>query len=374
MFILMVTVIITVYSLLNYYFLKKHSNFITLKSLPGILVLLVLVTIILTPVATVIFSQHGPTFMAAITGFTGYSWLAFLFLFLVIHGISDVVLFTTEKAGFSPPEYTARLVFFLTMVISIAILFYGRYEAKQIQIERIVVKTQKLPANDSKITIVQLSDIHFSPITGVKTAQMLHNLVQKEKPDIIVSTGDLLDRGIRRPNEVAAILRSMKAPMGKYAVTGNHEFFVGIEDSIKFTAESGFKTIRNDIVNVNNELSIMGVDDPTASRFGLKLKVNEKELMSRLNPSRFNLLLKHQPRIETTSLGKFDLQLSGHTHAGQIFPFTILVKLAFPYICGWYELEKHSRLYVSRGTGTWGPPFRFLASPEITVFELRNTM
>jgi uncharacterized protein len=104
--------------------------------------------------------------------------------------------------------------------------------------------------------------------------------------------------------------------------------------------------------------------------FKMEKAVSEKELLENLPRDRFTLFLKHQPRMEKSSSGLFNLQLSGHTHKGQIFPFTILVRLIFPTIAGDYDLGNGSLLHVSRGTGTWGPPIRFLAPPEVTVIEL----
>ncbi|MBU2511427.1 metallophosphoesterase [bacterium] len=371
-FILMVIVFITVYSLLNYYFLRKHRNVTNLKPFPGILVKLVLITIILTPVATIIFSQHGPPFLAAITGFTGYSWLAFLFLFLVIHGLADLGLFILKLLGFASDPKTARILFFITLVLNISILVYGSYEARQIRIEYVNVPTTKLPIGTKNLKLIQLSDIHFSPLTGPNTAQTLLDIVIQEKPDLIVITGDLLDSGIKKEDEVISILQQMQAPKGKYAITGNHEFFAGIEKSTSFIQQAGFKLLRNEAVSVEDKITLVGMDDPTVKRFDESIDIAEGKILKNLNHEKFTLLLKHQPRIEESSLDYFDLQLSGHTHAGQIFPFTLLVKIAFPYLCGMYQLDTDTQLYVSRGTGTWGPPFRFLAPPEVTVISLVN--
>jgi predicted MPP superfamily phosphohydrolase len=159
--------------------------------------------------------------------------------------------------------------------------------------------------------------------------------------------------------------------LGKYAVTGNHEFISGIEYSTDFITKCGFRLIRNSLVNVRTDLNIAGIDDPTGRRF-LKTEKNihEETFMSGINPGKYTILLKHQPKINKKATRFFDLQLSGHTHGGQIFPFTLAVKLAFPYIYGLYSINDNTTLYVSRGTGTWGPPIRFLAPAEITVITL----
>lgn len=370
-FFIFISIVIAVYSLLNYYFIKKHRNILTGRSLPSILLRLLLITVILAPLATIFFSYRGIPFWAAITGFTGYSWLAFLFLFLVINGTADILLFAAEKTGFIPPGYMAREILAVTMVISVSLLGYGVHEAGTLPVERLVIETAKFPPDVKILKIMQISDIHFSPIISVDKAKLIKNIAEIEKPDILVSTGDFLDRSIRNSDDVAEVMRSIGAPKGKFAVTGNHEFITGIDGSVEFLERSGFTMIRNRALTAAG-INLAGVDDLSAKRFELYKEADEKGILSVAANGLFTILLKHQPRVKRESIGLFDLQLSGHTHGGQIFPFTLLVKMAFPYICGEYDLGSGSRLYVSRGTGTWGPPVRFVARPEVTIIELRR--
>ncbi len=371
-FILFLTIVIAVYSSLNTYFIIKHRNFVTLKTLPLALVRLVLVTIILTPVATFYFSWQGPAVLATLTSLTGFSWLAFLFLFLMIHGSADIALFISSRLGYPHSSKTSRILFIFTMGLSLFILFFGWHEARQLKTERITITTNKMTVDHKSIKLLQISDVHFSPIIGEKMAVDIFQIVQNEKPDIIVSTGDLLDRGFRNGQQITSILRSLPAPMGKYAITGNHEFIAGIEQSARFIEQAGFRLLRNEAVDINPYLTLVGVDDPAIKQFTKGIIVPEAKVIPKPDAGQFTILLKHQPRIDKSSINSFDLQLSGHTHAGQIFPFTGLVKLVFPYICGMYEIDPQTRLYVSRGTGTWGPPFRFLAPPEVTLIEIKS--
>ncbi|HOO71539.1 MAG TPA: metallophosphoesterase [Spirochaetota bacterium] len=369
-FIIFICVTISLYSLMNYYFIKKHQNVMTLRSLPAILFRLVLFTVILTPVATVVFTMKELPFWAAVTGFTGYSWLAFLFLFLVIHGTVDIILFAAEKIGLAPSKYINRAVFTATLVISISVLAYGFHEAKTIRVERHTIPTKKLKAGHDTVKIVQISDVHFSPIISTAAAENICRLTAEENPDIIVSTGDLLDRAIRNSSDVVSMMRTISAPLGKFAVTGNHEFYSGLEYSERFTDAAGFRLLRNESVTLPAGVTLAGVDDPSGRHNGIVPEKSESEVLSACDPKNYTILLKHQPRIIEENTKFYDLQLSGHTHGGQIFPFTALVRAAFPYLCGLYTIDEGTKIYVSRGTGTWGPPIRVLSPPEITVIEL----
>jgi len=182
-------------------------------------------------------------------------------------------------------------------------------------------------------------------------------------------TGDVVDAQINHLTGLADMLHEVKAKYGKYAIMGNHEYYAGPDKSIAFIKESGLTLLRDEVVTAG-PITIVGVDDRTVMQLKLGHPSPEKELLNRLPRDKFILFLKHQPRIDPNTIGLFDLQLSGHTHKGQIFPFTLLTLLSFPLNAGNYELGKGSFLHVSRGTGTWGPPIRFFAPPEVTIIEL----
>jgi predicted MPP superfamily phosphohydrolase len=173
------------------------------------------------------------------------------------------------------------------------------------------------------------------------------------------------------------MLATVDPPLGKFAIAGNHEFYAGIRQSGRFLRAAGFKFLRNEDFELNGLINLVGVDDPAGKRrypeIG-QVGKEEKILLADLDSERFTLLLKHRPTVEIESLGRFDLQLSGHTHGGQIFPFNLITRLFYPRERGLYRLDKESVLYVSRGTGTWGPPMRFLSPPEVTLIELQRVV
>jgi len=332
---------------------------------------------ILSPIIINVSATSGNPALTAFMAYFGYTWMAVLFLFFSIHFLIDIY-----NAGiavlrkFFPDFLRLRLKnavsFTISIVMVMGIITYGSFEASKIGVKTVILKTEKLPPTISRIRIVQISDIHFSATNGVRLAQKIVDIIKGLDPEILVSTGDFIDRGLNETDKVADLFRGITARYGKYAVTGNHEFYRGIKEAVQFTETAGFRMLRNQGITIYGVVNLAGVDDPTAKRFGLASKVSEDEILRKLPPDKITILLKHQPRINENSVDVFDLQLSGHTHNGQIFPFRLISSLFFPYNNGFFTIGNHAHLYVSSGTGTWGPPVRFLSPPEITVIEFRR--
>ncbi len=335
-----------------------------------------MVLMVATPALVRIMERHQLITGARLLAFIGYLWMGLLFLFvsgsLLLDAYRIAVWAAAKLSGseLSALRLSARQGFLIPVLVSAAILLYGYFDALKIRSEHIRLPTDKLPAAMDRFTIVQISDVHLGLIVGQKRLAKILDRVQAAQPDLFVSTGDLVDG---QPNDIdflAKMLRRVEAPFGKYAVTGNHEFYAGIDHSLRFTAEAGFTVLRGEGREVKGVLNIAGVDDPAGSVRDLSANVNEKALLSGLDNGRFTLLLKHRPWHEKESAGLYDLQLSGHTHKGQIFPFSLIVERVYPQLAGLVKIGSDQHLYVSRGSGTWGPPVRFLAPPEVTVIEL----
>jgi hypothetical protein len=194
--------------------------------------------------------------------------------------------------------------------------------------------------------------------------------VKKADPDILISTGDLVDGQINDLTQLIEPLRGITPRLGKFAITGNHEFYAGLPQALDFTEKAGFTILRNGSAEIADAFIIAGIDDETVRYYNGMREETEQRLLVSLPRDRFILFLKHRPLVETVSLGLFDLQLSGHVHKGQIFPFSLLTRLHYPVYAGFAALRNGSSLYVNRGSGTWGPPIRVLAPPEVTIIEL----
>jgi len=320
-----------------------------------------------------IFENQGYEPVARILSWITYGWMGLLFLnfslFLPL-AIVSALLFLVRRCVSAFPGFV-----FLTQKTSFAVLFlslmaflYGLNEAYDLRLEKLSISTDKMPQNET-IRIVQLSDLHLGLMNRAKQLQPVMAMIQEVSPDLLVVTGDMVDGRIAHVTDLISLWKTITPPMGKFVVTGNHELYAGLEQSLEFLDAAGFSVLQNQEVIINNQLRLLGVDDIQIN----KSSKQEFKLFQNKKSSLFTVLLKHQPVVEEKSEGLFDLQLSGHAHRGQIFPFNYITGLVFPMQDGLYELSGGGNLYTSRGTMTWGPPIRLLAPPEITLIEIVGT-
>jgi predicted MPP superfamily phosphohydrolase len=223
------------------------------------------------------------------------------------------------------------------------------------------------------VRVVQVSDVHLGLLLGARRLGTILQRVREAEPDLLVATGDMLDAVGDHLEPLAAQWRAVAPRLGKYAVTGNHEYYTGIPGALAFLEGAGFRVLRDETAVLPGVVNLIGAEyrAPRALPGSPARPRPLGQLLGEGDPALFTLLLKHLPsgfEEEAAPLG-VDLQLSGHTHDGQLWPFRWLVRLSFPHTAGLARAGE-SLLYVSRGTGTWGPPLRFLAPPEVTLIEL----
>ncbi len=364
-----------IYGLAHSYVLLNVRRAFHLRTPFVIFLALVMLIMMLLPVFVRFMERGGNETLARAGAYLGYTWMGALFLFVVSSLCIDVFRVCIYVAGFASARDLSGVVrayryfFFIPLIFSICAVAYGFYEAEQIRIERIVVRTDKIPEKIGVLKVVQISDVHLGLIVQHRRLEEILAAVRKLGPDILVSTGDLVDGQLNHLGGLINPLKEIRPPLGKFAILGNHEFYAGIDTSVNFMEKAGFTVLRGTGLTVNGLVNIAGLDDPTGRAFGLP-QISERNLLSSLPRGKFTLLLKHRPVADPGAVDLFDLQLSGHTHKGQIFPFRYVVKLFFPMYDGFFRLSANSSLYASRGSGTWGPPIRFLTPPEVTLIEL----
>lgn len=367
-----------IYGSLHLYFFLKASAALSLSAGANLLLGVILAALMLAPLIVHWLERLELVLNARIIAYIGYSWMGVLFLFFASSLVIDAYRLLAHAGGWlahrdvATLTLSARPAFLIPLTLSLVISIYGFFEARNVRLERISIESQKIPSNPGRFKIAQISDLHLGLTVGKAHLKKVVALLKAENPDLLVCTGDLVDAGLCDGQGLAEPLKEIQPRYGKYAVTGNHEFYAGLDQALESLREAGFTVLRGETARIDDVLNVAGVDDPEAGRFGLADKIDERELLAILPEGRFTLFLKHRPNVEEGSVGRFDLMLSGHTHKGQIFPFNLLVRPFYTADAGFLNLGKGSSLYVSRGTGSWGPPIRFLAPPEVTIIEVRG--
>ncbi len=369
-FIVFLTIFLSLYGLLHAYVYAHLYRFFSMKRPWNLLVAVSFFLLLLCPVLGQVLAARGWAGPAGWTLYAGYEWMALLFLLasalVVGDGLRLLLALAGRATGRGRFGGMPRVLFVAAAAVATAAFVYGHFEARTLRVQRLERATSKLPEHVNELRVVQISDLHFSAVNDVGLAEGVARAIQPLEPDLLVATGDLVDRGMTDPDGVAAVLRSIRAPLGRYAVMGNHEFYHGIDASVRFLRRAGFRILRGEAVRPRPWLSLAGVDDEASGRFGGPQGLTPGVLLQQTPSNALSLFLRHRPRVPEAIRGRFDLQLSGHTHGGQIFPFGLVVGLAYPYLKGSYDLGEGSMLHVNRGTGTWGPPIRVGSPPEIT--------
>ena len=312
-----------------------------------------------------LFDHDGHLWLARLINLTAYLWGAWVFWFCTAGLMLDLI------ARFRRRARNARRELAIIAMILILATAWGLIEAAHPRIRSLTFESPGMMPGHPPITVVQVSDVHLSTFRGPQWSRDLTAQVAALKPDIVVSTGDLIDSSLTNIGDQADDWAAIRPPFGKYAVMGNHDYYTGLANAQAFHQRAGFRLLRGNGVEIGTNLVLFGVDDIAGRHMGAPCFNDESSLAPAGATNRFILLLKHQPVISQVSLDTFDLQLSGHTHGGQMFPFHALVRILYPHISGLYQVGARSRLFVSRGAGTWGPPFRLFAPPEVTIITLK---
>ena len=329
-----------------------------------------------------ILNQILDTRAARALAFCGYVWMGLAFFLIVgllaadlLH-LGDRALAALQHLERDPQRrlFLARSlgggVAALTAVAGTAAVSSALRAA---QLVEVTVPIRNLPPALHGLTIVQISDLHVGPTIRGDVVDALVDRVNALRPDLVALTGDLVDGSVAAlAGEMRGFAR-LRARHGIYFVTGNHEYYSNVAEWLPWWRAQGVNVLRNERVSIGEGpdcLDLAGVDDWSAQRFGGGHGHDLPKALAGRDPARPLILLAHQPRsiVEAAAHG-VSLQLSGHTHGGQLWPFSWLVGLQQPYVAG---LAKHGEtwIYVSRGTGYWGPPMRLGAPSELTRIVL----
>lgn len=220
-----------------------------------------------------------------------------------------------------------------------------------------------------EMTAAVISDSHLGQGVSLARFQKALSLIRAQNPDAIFVLGDLFEYGMHRA-DYAQALAEVKTRYGSFGVLGNHEYYMGYDNSVDFYKKAGITLLQNQIHTLPDGWQLIGVNDIKTARIGA---AQLDRLLQQSDPARIRILLSHQPLLtETAARREIPLMLSGHTHNGQIFPFNWFVKMQYPYVYGLYRTGLKSQIYVTSGMFYWGIPLRFLAPAEIPIIHIKG--
>ncbi|EME22035.1 metallophosphoesterase [Rhodococcus triatomae] len=313
-------------------------------------------------------------------GFVGWVWLAaglylFLGLGLIAVGTGVDRLIRRRRGPDGPPSpgrrRFLRLATGTVVVAAVGAAGYGVVEAATPRVVRVRIPLRRLPAEFAGTRIALITDLHVGPARGIGFTSKVVDLVASEHPDLILIGGDLVDGTVAKVGPYLEPLAGLQAPLGVFGVSGNHEFYAGDGGRwLDLWDRLGIHTLRNSRVELRRgdaAVDLAGIHDLTSPA---PFEPDADAALAGRDPERAVILLAHQPAqvVDAERLG-VDLQLSGHTHGGQMWPLGYLVPLQQPSVTG-LDRFGDTVLYTSRGAGAWGPPVRVGTPPEITLIEL----
>jgi predicted MPP superfamily phosphohydrolase len=375
-FALFFSIVLTVYGLLNYYVVSR--GWYILPEEYRLLYALVFIFLAASYPVGRFLERVTLSWLSSSLVWIGSYWLAaFVYIFLALLTI-DLLRLINLIVPYLPSfltndvEQTNR-VLATTLVIAVVVaLVTGHINARR---PRIKVLNLTIPKNSHALTslnIVAASDIHLGTVICQSRLEQIVQKINALNPDIVVLPGDVVDEDLGPviKQNLGEILRSIQAKHGVFAITGNHEYIGGVEEACQYLTDHGIQVLRDQTVKLLDSVYILGREDRSIAQFSRKKRMPLAELMKEVDRSFPIILLDHQPfQLHEAEQQGVDLQLSGHTHHGQLWPFSFITKKVYELSWG-YKKKGNTHVYVSSGVGTWGPPIRLGNRPEIVNVRL----
>lgn len=369
----------TVYTTLNYYVFIRGWQF--LASYPSLKIPYTFLFIIIAygyVLAKMLYRSLPPIMYDIIIG-VGAIWFAFLAYFIISLLLIDIIRLLNSWLNFFPTlinnnyETVKKITGLSVILIVSLIVFLGNLNKRDIKIKELEIDLPKGNSKISELNVVMASDIHLSPIDGEKLLSRIVEKMNSLNPDIILLAGDIVDDKavILDQRNIGESFKRLKPKYGVYSINGNHEFINEVESSVKYAEQFGIKFLRDSYELIDSSFYVIGREDSPMIQFTGKQRKSLNEIVKNLDHEYPKILLDHTPfKLEQAEQNGIDLQLSGHTHHGQIWPANIITSMIYELSWGYLKKGK-THYYVSSGAGTWGPPVRTGSSSEIVNLKVK---
>ncbi len=373
------SVFFTVYGLLNLYIFVRGWQVLPAHSPLRMVYAVVMPALMISFILGRTLESYNLSIVSEALIWTGSFWFAaMLYVILFLLGF-DVLRLVDHFFGILPAFVTAhyettKQIAAMTVVAVVLVLIAAGYvNASTTDVRMLDLDLEKRANGGTPLHLVVASDIHLGTIIGRTRLERLVETINGLHPDIILLPGDIVDEDLAPviAEDLGSSLRKLEAQFGVYAVTGNHEFIGGVEEACRYLSDHGITILRDRSVALDNGLVIVGREDRSIAQFTGNRRRSLSSLMAGVDTSCPVILMDHQPiGLREAQDGGIDLQLSGHTHHGQLWPLSVITRMVYEVSWG-YLRKDHTHYFVSCGVGTWGPPVRIGNRPEIISITLR---
>jgi predicted MPP superfamily phosphohydrolase len=308
----------------------------------------------------------------------GSIWLAALLYFFMTVVLLDLLRLANHFIPFFPAAITANYARSKFLCASgvfglVGLCLLGGYINAVIpQIKKLELTVPKKSGTMQSLNIVAASDIHMGVLVGRARLDRIVNIINSQNPDIVLLPGDIVDEDLAPviKQNLGEAIKNIRSRFGTYAATGNHEYIGGVEEACAYLTNHGVRVLRDESIKIGDSFYLVGREDRSIGRFSGKRRKGLNELMTQVDKNYPVILMDHQPFGLEEAVGQhISLQLSGHTHYGQLWPLNYIVKSIYELAWG-YKRIGDTHFYVSAGVGTWGPPLRIGNHPEIVTIRL----
>ncbi len=373
------SVALSVYALINYYIFIREWEAGGFQSTWRTVYVAAFLLLSISFIAGRMLERVQLSWLSSALVLLGSFWLAAMVYFLLFAFAIDIIRLLNFIVPFFPPfitvnpERTKELTSFAVIAVVLVIVLGGYINARTPRIKTLALTIPKNGRTMKTLNIAVASDIHLGTIVCKSKLEKIVERINALAPDLVLLPGDVVDEDIGPVirNNLGETLRKIQAKYGVIAITGNHEYIGGVEPACRYLVEHGITMLRDAWVKIDDGLYVVGREDISIRGFTGKTRKPLPELMAGVDKSYPIILMDHQPfRLEEAEMNGVDLQLSGHTHHGQLWPFNFITKKVYELSWG-YKKKGNTHYYVSCGVGTWGPPIRTGNRPEIIDMRLK---
>lgn len=369
-------IVFAVYGLVNYYIYRR-----VIPIVPDNYRLIFTVTflfVVISYIAGRFLENYWVWYVSDLLVWAGSFWIAIMFYTFLCLIIIDLFRLINYIIPFFPsvisenPDKDRRLITLVVSVFVFIMVAGGFFTTRLITVKKYNLSINKNAGVLKSLIIVMASDLHLGTINGKRFAYRVVDRINKQKPDIVLLAGDIIDEDIKpvlRDNVGEALLE-LNARYGVYAITGNHEYIGGVNDAVEYLNRHNIHMIRDSYVKIDNSFYVVGREDWNSKRFADYSRKPLNEILDGIDKSLPVIMMDHQPfQLNEAMENGIDLQLSGHIHNGQLWPVNYIVGMIYELPWG-YMLKGNTHYYISCGVGGWGPPVRIGSRPEIIKITL----